>query len=83
MYKIVLLCFCFLIYNQIALSQFSKSESAPPSIRWHKKKSKNFIVYFPKELDSIASYSISFLENNIDNIKINPADKIRRSNIIS
>mgnify|MGYP001159524371 FL=1 len=82
MYKIVLLCFCFLIYNQIALSQFNKSESAPPSISWHKKKSKNFTVYFPKELDSIASYSISFLENNINNIKINPADKIRRSNII-
>ena len=82
MYKIRLFCCCFLIYSQIALSQFNKSESAPPNITWYQKKSKNFTVYFPKELDSIANYTISFLDNNINDIKIHPKDKIRRSKII-
>ena len=44
---------------------------------------KNFTVFFPKELDSIANYTISFLDNNINDIKIHPKDKIRRSNIIN
>ena len=48
----------------VGYSQFEKSELAPPGIKWYEKRSKNFIVYFPKELDSIANYTISFLENN-------------------
>ena len=74
--------FVLLFINSESLSQFSKSEIAPPGISWQYKKSKNFKVYFPKELDSIANYTISFLENNINDIKVNPNDKIRRSRII-
>mgnify|MGYP001161155380 FL=1 len=74
--------FLLLFVNSESLSQFSKSEIAPPGISWQYKKSKNFKVYFPKELDSIANYTISFLENNINDIKVNPNDKIRRSRII-
>ncbi len=74
--------FLLLFVNSESFSQFSKSEIAPPGISWRYKKSENFKVYFPKELDSIANYTISFLENNINNIKVNPNDKIRRSRII-
>ena len=66
----------------VGYSQFEKSELAPPGIKWYEKRSKNFIVYFPKELDSIANYTISFLENNINKLKLNPEDKIRKSRII-
>ncbi len=81
MHRITLLFLLCFIYTN-SFSQFSKSETAPPGIRWQYKKSENFKVFFPKELDSIANYTISFLENNINNIKVNPNDKIRRSRII-
>ena len=81
MHRITLLFLLCFIYTN-SFSQFSKSETAPPGIRWQYKKSENFKVFFPKELDSIANYTISFLEKNINNIKVNPNDKIRRSRII-
>ncbi|MEL0008356.1 MAG: hypothetical protein VW741_00650 [Flammeovirgaceae bacterium] len=82
MHKIVFLFLFYFIFSESSFSQFSKSETAPPNIKWHFKKSENFTIFFPKELDSIANYSISFLENNINDIKVNPNDKIRRSRII-
>lgn len=82
MHRIIFLFLSFIFFGGNAFSQFSKSETAPPNIKWHYKKSKNFTVFFPKELDSIANYSISFLEDNINDIKVNPNDKIRRSRII-
>ena len=71
----------FLFYNK-SYSQFEKSESAPASVRWYEKKSKNFKVFFPLGLDSVAEHTITHLENNINKIKINPGDKIRRSHIV-
>ena len=71
----------FLFYNK-SYSQFEKSESAPASVRWYEKKSKNFKVFFPLGLDSVAEHAITHLENNINKIKINPGDKIRRSHIV-
>jgi len=65
MHRITLLFLLCFIYTN-SFSQFSKSETAPPGIRWQYKKSENFKVFFPKELDSIANYTISFLENNIN-----------------
>ena len=75
--------FITLIFTaNIAKAQFDKTEKAPPSIKWYEKKGQNFKVIFPKELDSVANHTINFLEKNIDKIKVNPGDRIRRSNII-
>ena len=82
MRRFILFFLSFVFFNKNVFSQFSKSETAPPNIKWFFKKSKNFIVFFPQELDSIANYSISFLENNINDIKVNPNDKIRKSRIV-
>ena len=71
----------FFFYNK-GYSQFEKSESAPASVKWYEKKSKNFKVFFPLGLDSVADHTINHLENNINKIKINPGDKIRRSHIV-
>ena len=79
--KTVLIFFLIFLFFDL-ICQYDKTESAPPSVNWYYKKSKNFTVFFPKELDSIANYTISFLDNNINDIKIHPKDKIRRSNII-
>ena len=81
MRRFILFFLSFVFFNKNVFSQFSKSETAPPNIKWFFKKSKNFIVFFPQELDSIANYSISFLENNINDIKVNPNDKIRKSRV--
>ncbi len=82
MYSFFKIFFLSVLCCSVGYSQFEKSELAPPGIKWYEKRSKNFIVYFPKELDSIANYTISFLENNINKIKLNPEDKIRKSRII-
>ena len=74
MHRIIFLFLSFVFFGGNAFSQFSKSETAPPNIKWHYKKSKNFTVFFPKELDSIANYSISFLEDNINDIKVYARD---------
>ena len=78
--------FCLFIIlisiSNLTCAQFQKTEKAPPSIKWYEKKGKNFKVIFPKELDSVANYTINFLENNIERLKVNPNDKIRKSNII-
>ncbi len=79
--KIVFFVF-FVFLKSVSFAQYNKKEAAPPNIDWLKIKSENFVFYFPKELDSIAQRSVSFLEKNIHNIKINPSDKIRRSKII-
>ena len=62
--------------------QFQKTSTTPPNLKWHYKKSENFKVIFPKNLDSIANYTINYLENNINNIKTKPGFKIRKSPII-
>ena len=71
----------FFFFNK-GYSQFEKSESAPASVKWYEKKSKNFKVFFPLGLDSVPDLTINHLENNINKIKINPGDKIRRSHIV-
>lgn len=82
MYNFSFLLFFFLLNLSTVNGQFEKTESAPPNIDWYRIVSNNFKVYFPKELDSIANYTVSFLENNIDRLKINSRDKIRSSKII-
>ena len=82
MHKKLILIGVFVLCFFNLFSQYEKAESAPPSIKWYEKKSGNFTVYFPKELDSIANYTINYLENNIDKIKFNPSDKIRRSKVL-
>ncbi len=72
----------FLFPPYILCGQFQKIETTPPNLKWHYKKSENFKVLFPKNLDSIANYTINYLENNIKNIKISPDFKIRKSPII-
>ena len=82
MHKKLVLIGVFVLGFFNLFSQYEKAESAPPNIKWYEKKSGNFTVYFPEELDSIANYTINYLENNIDKIKFNPSDKIRRSKVI-
>ena len=72
----------FLFSPYVFYGQFQKTETTPPNLKWHYKKSENFKVLFPKNLDSIANYTINYLENNINNIKISPDFKIRKSPII-
>ena len=72
----------FLFSPYILYGQFQKTSTAPPNLKWHYKKSENFKVIFPKNLDSIANYTINYLENNINNIKTKPDFKIRTSPII-
>ena len=66
----------------VLYGQFQKTETTPPNLKWHYKKSENFKVIYPKNLDSIANYTINYLENNINNIKTKPGFKIRKSPII-
>ena len=82
MHKKLVLISVFILGVFNLFSQYEKAESAPPNINWYEKESKNFTVYFPQELDSIANYTINYLENNIDKIKFNPKDKIRKSKVI-
>ena len=70
MYNFSFYHFIILLNLSTVYGQFEKTESAPPNVDWHRIVSNNFKVYFPKELDSIANYTISFLENNIDRLKI-------------
>ena len=79
--KTVLIFFLIFLFFDL-ICQYDKTESAPPNINWHEKRSDNFIVFFPKELDSIANYTINFLEHSVQKIKLNPNDKIRKSKII-
>ena len=72
----------FLFSPYVLYGQFQKTETTPPNLKWHYKKSENFKVIFPKNLDSIANYTINYLENNINNIKTKPDFKIRKSKII-
>ena len=82
MYKKLILTGVFILGFYNLFSQYEKTESAPPNIKWYEKRSNNFIIFFPKELDSIANYTINFLENNVQKIKFNPNDKVRKSKII-
>ena len=72
----------FLFSPYVFYGQFQKTSTTPPNLKWHYKKSENFKVIFPKNLDSIANYTINYLENNIKDIKISPDFKIRTSPII-
>ena len=72
----------FLFSPYVLCGQFQKTETTPPNLKWHYKKSENFKVLFPKNLDSIANYTINYLENNINNIKTKSDFKIRTSPII-
>jgi hypothetical protein len=72
----------FLFSPYVLCGQFQKTSTTPPNLKWHYKKSENFKVIYPKNLDSIANYTINYLENNINNIKTKPGFKIRKSPII-
>ena len=76
MHKKLILIGVFVLGFFNLFSQYEKAESAPPSIKWYEKKSGNFTVYFPKGLDSIANYTINYIENNIDKIKFNPSIRL-------
>ena len=59
-----------MFFPYVLMWAISKNGStAPPNLKWHYKKSENFKVIFPKNLDSIANYTINYLENNINRHK--------------
>tara|TARA_B110000438_G_C15821428_1_gene654641 strand:- start:41 stop:2965 length:2925 start_codon:yes stop_codon:yes gene_type:complete len=74
--------FVFLFQSHLFFGQFKNTDSSPASIKWFIKKSENFKVYFPQNLDSIANYTINSLEGIVDKTKIYPDFKIRKSKII-
>ena len=82
MHKVLALSILLFAPIKQIFSQFSKSETAPFSVKWRKMVSPNFNVFFEKEMDSVANYTINYLENNLKKIKQNPEDKIRKTNII-
>ena len=64
--------FVFLFQSHLFFGQFKNTDSSPASIKWFIKKSENFKVYFPQNLDSIANYTINSLEGIVDKTKIYP-----------
>ena len=82
MHKVLILSILLFAPIKQIFSQFSKSETAPFSVKWRKMVSPNFNVFFEKKMDSVANYTINYLENNLKKIKQNPEDKIRKTNII-
>lgn len=79
--KLILLV-VFLFQSHFFFGQFKTTDSSPPGIKWYIKKSENFKVFFPQNLDSIANYTINSLENIVETTKVNPDFKIRKSKII-
>mgnify|MGYP001159485137 FL=1 len=82
MHKVLIISILLFIPIKQLFSQLPKSETAPFSIKWRKVVSPNFNVFFEKSMDSVANYTINYLENNQKKIKQNPDDKVRKTNII-
>ena len=82
MHKVLIISILLFIPIKQLFSQLPKSEIAPFSIKWQKMVSPNFNVFFEKSMDSVANYTINYLERNIKKIKQNPDDKVRKTNII-
>ena len=82
MHKVLIISILLFIPIKHLFSQLPKSETAPFSVKWRKVVSPNFNVFFEKSMDSVANYTINYLENNHKKIKQNPDDKVRKTNII-
>ena len=82
MHRVLIISILLLVSGSNLFSQFPKSESAPFKVKWYKMQSPNFNVFFYKGMDSVANYTINYLENSQSKIKQNPDDKIRKTNII-
>ena len=52
----------FLLLVVFSYSLFAQDQS-PPSIKWYQKNSKNFKIVFPLQLDSVADYTLNYLES--------------------
>ena len=52
----------FLLLVIFSYSLFAQEQS-PPSIKWYQKNSKNFKIVFPLQLDSVANYTLNYLES--------------------
>ena len=52
----------FLLLVIFSYSLFAQDQS-PPSIKWYQKNSKNFKIVFPLQLDSVANYTLNYLES--------------------
>ena len=51
-----------LVFVVFSYSLYAQDQS-PPSIKWNQKNSENFKIVFPLELDSIANYTLNYLES--------------------
>ena len=83
MHRILIISILLLVSGSNLFSQLPKSESAPFKVKWYKMQSPNFNVFFYKGMDSVANYTINYLENSQSKIKQNPDDKIRKTNMFA
>ena len=71
----------FLLMVIFSYNLFAQDQS-PPSIKWYQKNSKNFKIVFPLQLDSVANYTLNYLESiynkSSKDLKVNVIDLITR-----
>jgi hypothetical protein len=72
MHKVLIISILLFIPIKQLFSQLPKSETAPFSVKWRKVVSPNFNVFFEKSMDSVANYTINYLENNQKKNKTKP-----------
>ena len=73
---IKLLVFVVFSYSLCAQDQ------SPPSIKWNQKNSENFKIVFPLELDSIANYTLNYLESIYKKSSKDLGIRVRKTPII-
>ncbi len=75
LFIVILLCLNF-------ISVLEAQQQSPPSIKWEQKNSDHFKVIFPPELDSLANYTLNFLENIYDTSSYGLGIHVRKTPII-
>ena len=70
-----------LVFVVFSYSLYAQDQS-PPSIKWNQKNSENFKIVFPLELDSIANYTLNYLESIYKKSSKDLGIRVRKTPII-
>ena len=76
MFWLIKICVVIVFYLTFSLNLIGQGQS-PASIKWYQKNSDRFKVIFPLELDSVANYTLNFLENIYDTSAYDFGIKVR------